>query len=50
MLGTDGFVEIRPEDVKEEFEIIEEIEIEEGTNKYDWRKEMQIEVTKEDNI
>ena len=51
MLGTDGFVEIKAEDLKqEEYEVVEEIEVieEEMIHETDWRKNMKIEMTDED--
>ena len=51
MLGTEGFVIVKPEEIKEEYEIVEEVRvIEECMEKeYDWRKEMKIELTKDDD-
>ena len=53
MLGVEGFVEVSmPEEGKEEFEVVEEVEVieERMEREYDWRKQMKIELTKDDDV
>jgi len=51
MLGSEGFVIVKPEEIKEEYEIVEEVQVIEECmeREYDWRKEMKIELTKDDD-